>query len=243
MRTITPHPVGWATAFILFLATLATTLALAPAAQAVPTVTIYNNSLRTPAGLGQVTQFGKKEKCERDRKAKALRVKVGAKTRECFFSLPVIGRDLQAVATARLFKETPKGVLKRAWMAVNLRQAADGSRYQLFVVPRKRSWSLRKVLPDGTVENFGFGKDAKVINGPAMANRITLRAFNGVGKLKDSQARLVAIVNGKRLKVATDNHGHLLKGRDTTLSIGSRQGSRGASGSFMNARVAMPDPY
>ena len=42
---------------------------------------------------------------------------------------------------------------------------------------------------------------------------------------------------------ATDDQGNSLVGRDTSFSIGSKQSARGAIGSFVDIRVAIPDPY
>lgn len=217
--------------------------AAAKSAGAVANLPIYNNSMRGAEGRKQVRQFGHKANCRRGGSATALRVLVSKSTRECFYQAPVVGRDLQITVTARIFKRTPAKVLKRAWVAVNLRQAADGSRYQFAVLPRRRRYSLRKVEPNGKITHLAVGKDNKKINPPNKANRITLRAYNGVNKLPSGTARLVGIVNGKRVALVDDKHGNALKGRNSTFSIGSKKGARGSLGSFLGLRIAMPDPF
>lgn len=226
----------------------AAALALTGLGFAVPTasastLTIYSNSLKGADGRAKVRQFGGKANCSRKGSTKALRVTVGKATRECFFGVPVVGRDLQASVTARLFRKTPKRIIKRTWVAVNLRQSTDGSRYQFLVIPRTRRYSLRKIDSRGRVRNLAHGKSNNVIKPPDKANKITLRAFNGVKGRPAGSARLLGMVNGKRLVLHDDAHGNELEGRDTTISIGSKKGARNAMGSFLNLKVAMPDPF
>lgn len=211
-------------------------------AAAAGNLVIYSNSLRSLNAASQLTQFGKAS-CSRESSFSVFRVKLGPKTSECSYSVPVVGRDLQASVTARLLKDTPKKVARRTWMAVNLRQAPDGSKYQLAILPSTRQYSLRKVFPNGKIKYLAFGKKGKVIRGLSEPNRITLRAYNGVGKLPDKTARLLAIVNGTVLATYDDPRGYELKGRDSTISIGSKNYARAAIGSFVNLSVAIPDPF
>lgn len=215
----------------------------AASAGAASNLTIYSNSLRGADGRKQVRQYGRKATCKRGGSPKAFRLKVGKATRECFYQPPVVGRDLQMTTAARLFKKTPRGVLKRAWVAVNLRQAANGSRYQFAVIPRLRRYSLRRIAPNGKMKILAYGKDTKKINPPNKANRITFRAYNGVKGQPASSARLVGVVNGKRLALVDDKQGDRMKGRDVTFSIGSKRSTRGGLGSFVNLKIAMPDPF
>lgn len=244
MSFITPRTVRRPVLAVALLAaaTLVVLGLAAPRATAVSSLTIYSNNLTSPSGVSKLRKYGKGT-CSHKGSTKSLRVKVGRSTRECFYNIPVVGRDLQATITARLFKSPPKALRKRTWMAVNLRQARDGSRYQFAVLSQTGRYSLRKVYPDGRIKHLAHGRDRKAIRPVLKANRITLRAYNGIGKLPSGTARLVGIVNGKRLAVVDDTHGNELTGRDTTISIGSSKGARGAYGSFIRARVAMPDPF
>jgi len=180
-----------------------------------------------------------KTKCERGGSPKAFRFKLGPKAEECFYRVPVVGRDLQVSAVARIFKSTPAKVLKRAYAGVSLRQGTDGSRYQFVVWPSTRRYGLRKVMSNGRIVNLASRQAGRKVNGPGKANRITLRAFNG----PKGGAKVMGFVNGNRVAVAGDEHGNELTGRDTSISIGAKNGGRGAIGSFSDLRVAMPDPY
>jgi len=228
---------------VALLAAVAVGLGPAVEPASASTLTIYGNSLRGDTGRAKVRQFGGKADCSRKGSKKSLRVTVGKATRECFFGIPVVGRDLQISVTARLFKKTPKKVIKRTWVAVNLRQSTNGSRYQFAVLPRTRRYSLRKIDAKGKVRHLAHGKSNKVINPPDKANKITLRAFNGVKGQPSGSARLLGMVNGKRLALYDDAHGNELEGRDSTISIGSNKGARGAFGSFVDLKLAMPDPF
>lgn len=245
MSSITPRPaLRPALLIVAVAATLATCLGIAVAgASAVSSINIYSNSMKSAGAAAKIRQYGGKANCSRKGSTNSLRVKVGKKTHECYFNVPVVGRDLQASITARLFRATPKPVIRKVWMAVNLRQARDGSRYQLAVMPRTGRYMLRKIHSSGKAEKLAQGKNRKAINGVGPANRITLRAYNGVGKLPVATARLTGIVNGKRLFTVDDPHGRSLAGRDTTISIGANSNVNGAGGSFVGARVAVPDPF
>lgn len=203
------------------------------------TITIYRNSLATADERAQVRQMRAKTNCERGGSPKAFRFELGAKAEECFYRVPVVGRDLQVSAVARIFKSTPPKVLRRAYAGVSLRQNTDGSRYQLVVWPSPRRYGLRKVLPNGRIVNLSSRKAGNIVKGPGLANRITLRAFNG----PKGGAQVVGFVNGKKVAAAGDPRGNELLGRDTSFSIGAKNGGRGAIGSFIDLRVDMPDPF
>lgn len=202
------------------------------------TIVIYKNDLSSADGRAQIQQMQAKTNCERGGSEKAFRFKLGKQAKECFFRVPMVGRDLQVTAVARIFKSTPPKVLKRAYVGVSLRQNADGSRYQFVVWPSTRRYGLRKVMPNGRIINLGSRKAGNKINGPDKANRLTLRAFNG----PNGGAQLIGFANGNKLVATRDAHGNELIGRDTSFSIGSKQSARGAIGSFSNITVAMPDP-
>lgn len=203
------------------------------------TLNIYNNDLRTTEDRAQVIQMAPRATCERGGSPTAFRFQLGAKAKECFYRVPVVGQNLQVTGTARIFKSTPAKVLRRTYAAVSLRQSADGSRYQFVVWPSTRRYGLRKVQPNGQIVNFGSRKAGNVVKGPGIANRITLRAFTG----PQGATQLVGFANGKKVVAARDEDGNSLAGRDTSFSIGAKQAARGAIGSFIGLRVAMPDPY
>lgn len=218
-------------------------LAFAPAAHSASALTIYKNDLRTSDGRGDIRQYGSKANCERGGSDSAFRIKVGKKTRDCYYSIPVVGRDLQVAATARIFKSTPKKVKPKVFAAVSLRQGKNGSRYQLSVYPSGNRYRVTKVSGNGNKRVLAGGKAGKAVNGFGEANRLTLRAFNDVKGQPAGSARLLAIVNGKRLAVINDREGGKLESRDSTFSIGADQNATGAGGSFVNLKLGVPDPF
>lgn len=202
-------------------------------------LTIYQNNLTSLDDRKQIFQMAPRANCERGGSPRAFRFKLGPQATECFYRVPVVGKNLQVTGTARIFRNTPAKVLRRAYAGISLRQASDGSRYQFVVWPHSRRYQLRKVEPNGRIINFGNGQAGRKINGPGQANRLMLRAFNG----PKGGARLIAWANGNRMVLAGDHQGNSLTGRDVSFSIGARQIARGAFGSFVNIRVAMPDPF
>lgn len=215
---------------------------LVSTAGAVDSITIYKNSLKSSESRNEVRQFGGGN-CKRGGSSSAFRAKVGKGTRECFYRVPMAGRDLEVSATARIFKATPKKVRPDVYAAVSLRQARDGSRYQLAVYPSGRRFHLRKVLDSGRILSLDGGKLGKKVKGFNEANRLTLRAYNDLPGQPSGSARLVAIVNGHRVSVTDDARGNLLQGQDTTFSIGSKKGANGALGSFVKIVMRLPDPF
>ena len=224
-------------------ASLLVSLSLAGTASAASSVTIYQNKLSTDDNRAQVGKYGGKGNCVRSSSNNSIKFRIGKSTRECAYLVPVVGRDLEVTGTGRLFKSTPKALKSRTFLSVNLRQAKDGSRYQLAVYPSGRRWQIRKVRRSGKIQVLKGGKAGKVIRGFGDANRMVLRAYNGMQGQPSGSARLVALVNGKPLGFADDARGGELKGRDTTFSIASNKGARGAFGSFAGIRVRMPSPF
>ena len=215
---------------------------LANSAFGAGSIKVYSNSLETSDGRIEVRQVGSAN-CDRGGSSKSLRTELGKKTSECAYRVPFVGRDLVVGVKARLFKSTPKKIAKRTYVAVSLRQDGDGSRYQLAVFPVAGKFQLRKILPNGNIKYLDHGNKRNTINKLGEANRLTLRAYNGDGRLPDGTARVIAIVNGKKLAQVDDTRGNLLEGRDTTFSIGSKSGARGARGSFVDLGVSLPNPF
>lgn len=230
-------------ALLIAAAALLGSLGAASTASASKAVTIYKNALDTSEKRANITKFNRSDSCAKNSRPTAIRVKVGRQTRECFMRIPVVGKNLEVTATARLFKSTPKAIRGRTYVALSVRQAANGARYQLAVFPAARKFQLRKILPNGTIEFFGAGKASKAIEGIGAANRMMLRVFNGVGSSPSSTARLVASVNGKRVAFANDAAGSSLTGMAATFSVGSSGLARGALGSFTSLVARVPDPF
>ncbi|MGK2954165.1 MAG: hypothetical protein ACSLFI_00605 [Solirubrobacterales bacterium] len=206
-------------------------------------LTIFKNSLKSSTGRAEISQYSGKANCDRGGGKTSFRTEVGKRTKECAYQVPMVGRDLGVSVTARLFKSTPKKVKPQAYLSVSLRHGTDGSRYQLSVFPHGRRYQLKKVFSDGKVQYLGKGKAGNRIGGFGEANRLTLRAYNDQASNPKGTASILAMVNGRKLASAADPRGNLLEGRDTTFSIGNKNGARGARGSFVKLSVRMPDPY
>ena len=234
MRSLTKNPLLRA---IVAAVSLGAVLFAANAAAS--TITIYKNDLDTTDSRAEIHQMAPRANCERGGSPNAFRFQLGKKARECFYKVPMAGKNLQVTAIARIFKSTPPKVLRRAYAGVSLRQNNDGSRYQLVVWPSTRRYGLRKVQPNGQIINFGSRKAGRKVKGPGKPNRLTLRAFTG----QKGNTQLVGFVNGHRVAAARDDQGTSLVGQDTSISIGAKQSARGAIGSFADIRVAIPDPY
>lgn len=232
-----------ATAALIASLALFGSLAVAAESRAASAITIYKNELNTSERQAQITKFAARgSSCSRQPRPAAVRVKVGRGTNECFMRIPVVGKSVEVSAVGRLFKATPKAIRGRTYVALSLRSSTNGARYQLAVYPAARKFQLKKILPDGTVRFFAAGKASR-IKGVGEANRMTLRAFNGVGGAPSSTARLVASVNGKRLAFADDVEGSSLSGTAATFSVGSTRPAKGALASFGSLAARIPDPF
>ena len=140
---------------------------------------IYRNAMETDAQRGQMRQ-GSRASTATAAAPAGLRILGRQATRECIYRTPVVGRDLEIVATARLLSGTPKRSSASAFLAVNLR-TGGGANYQLAVFPLQRKAQLRKVLPDGKVEFLRSARARRRIKGTNQANELRLRAFNLTG--------------------------------------------------------------
>ncbi|MEX1219115.1 MAG: hypothetical protein WEB05_01860 [Solirubrobacterales bacterium] len=223
------------------LAAAAASLSLVSAASA-QSVAIYSNSLKSANGRDQIIKKGPGT-CTRGGSAVALRFTAGKRTKACNFAVPVVGRDIELGATGRIFKSVPAKLKKSIFLALNLRHASDGSQYQLAVFPSGRRFQIRKTFPNGSTIVLKAGRDVPSIRDFGGANRMGLRAYNGVSDLPTSTARLVAYVNGKMVGVVDDERGSELKGRDSSFSIASARNATGTTGSFNDVVVRIPSPF
>lgn len=226
----------------ILLAAVAAALLVAGTAGAVRGFTIYGNDMATAAKKSQIRPSSGRN-CDRGGSAEALKVEVGERTRECVYRTPVIGRDVEILATARLLSGTPREIRPRMFLSVNLRHDEGMGRYQLRVFPRQRKYQLLKVVPGQDIRFLAVGKRISAIQGINKANKLRLRAFNLVGTRDKDDCRLLVYVNGKRLAVVVDKRSGGLQGRETSFSLGSRRIGRGAIGSFDNVKIRIPRPF
>jgi hypothetical protein len=221
-------------------ALLATALAVVPAAGAA-LIGIYRNSMETTGQRSQVTKLSG-ERCKRGGSSNAFRVQIGKQTKECSYRTPVIGRDLEIAATARLLSGTPMALQHSSYLALDLR-SGDGARYQLAVYPLQRKAQLRKVLADGSIEYLDIEKDVAGIEGPDRANTLRLSAVNVTEGPERGHCRILAFVAGRLVADVTDEAGGDLTGRASGFSVGSAKVAKGAQASFDDVVVRVPSPF
>ena len=226
----------------ILLAAIVAALCVAGTASAVKGFAIYANDMETTDKKSQIRPVSGRA-CKRGGSPKALKVELGKRTRECIYRTPVIGRDMEIIATSRLLSGTPKELRQRVFLSVSLRSGKGMGRYQLVVFPRQRKYQLRKYVPGQEVRYLAVGKRISAIKGTNQANKLRLRAFNLLDTRDKDDCRLLVYVNGKRLAVVLDKRSGSLQGRETSFSVGSRRSARGAIGSFDNIKIRIPRPF
>ena len=211
-------------------------LAAAAAAAVIP---IYSNDMASTAARSQLVKFGGGD-CSRGRSGEALKLGVGARTRECQLRTPVVGSNLDIKATARLLEGTPSSLQSSVYVAVGLRDGSD-SQYQLAVFPKKGSFQLRRDEPPNGDRTLLAHGDSKAVKGVGKPNKIRLQAF----PTPDGGTRVAAFVNGKNVaSVVEDAHtASTISGRFTTVAVGAAKAAKDASASFDDLTVAVPDPF
>jgi hypothetical protein len=202
-------------------------------------IPIYSNDMASTAARSQLVHFGG-GKCSRSSGAGALKVGVGAGTRECQLRTPVIGSNLDIKATARLLDTTPSSLQSSVYVAVGVRDGSD-SQYQLAVFPKKGSFQLRRDVPPNGDRTLLAHGDASAVKDVGQANKLRLQAFPS----PDGGTRVTAFVNGRKLaSVVEDAHtASTLGGRYSTVAVGAAKAAKDASASFDDLTVAVPDPF
>lgn len=223
------------------LALVVAALTLAAGASAA-VIGIYRNDMGSDGLRGQIAKLDG-NRCGRGGSSQAFRIVVGKATRQCSYRTPVVGRDLEISAVGRLLSKTPKGVARRAFLALNLRAGGNGGRYQLAAFPLQRKAQLRKVLPDGKVKYLRIVKGLR-LRGGNRANDLRLRAFNITKGEDKGKCVLVAFVGNERVATFTDEAAGFLQGRTSGFSVGTAGGNaKGARASFDDVVVRVPSPY
>jgi hypothetical protein len=204
-------------------------------------VGIYRNGMEGKGQLGQIVKFSG-DRCGRGGAANAFLITIGKGTKECTYRTPVLGRDLEIAATARLLGKTPKPVQRSAYLAVDLR-AGGGARYQLAVYPLQRKAQVRKILADGSVEYLQIEKDLAAVRGTDQANQLRLRAFNVTEGEEKGNCRILAFLGGQPVADVTDEGAGDLSGRASGFSLGSARVAKGAQATVDDVVVRVPSPF
>jgi hypothetical protein len=223
------------------LATLAATLVLVGSAMGA-SVGIYRNAMQTEAQRGQVKKLVG-DRCRRGGSSEALKVVVGKATRECAYRTPVIGRDLEVEAVARLLSGTPKGLRKAAFLAINLRAGQAGAHYQLAVYPLQRKVQLRKRLSGGGTEYLHIERGVRSVKGTNRANKLRLQAFNVTRGRNKGRCRIIAFVGRVRVADVVDDASGELEGRASGFGVGAGRKAKGLVASFDDVVVRVPSPF
>jgi hypothetical protein len=193
---------------------------------------------------GQLAQIIKLSgaRCGRSGSGGALLVVVGKQTKECSYRTPVLGRDLEIVATESLLSETPKALQSSTYLALDLR-SGGGARYQFAVYPKQRKAQLRKILSDGSVDYLDIEKSVDGIEGIDKANKLRLRAFNVTSGDEKGNCHILAYVGGKLVSDVIDEGAGELSGEASGFSVGSAKPAKGAQASFDDVVVRIPSPF
>ncbi len=223
------------------LAVLAGALGATTAAMAAP-VGVYQNAMGNDAQREQLKKLNG-ESCSRGGSEDALRITLGKRTSECSYRTPVIGRDLEIAATARLLSGTPKALRKKAFVAVDLRAGEQGAHYQLAVYPLQRKAQLRRTLPDGSIRYLEIAKGVDAIKGINEPNELRLRAFNVTSGPDKGSCHLLAFVGRELVADVTEDGAGELQGRASSISLGAAKSAKGLIGSFDDVVVRVPNPF
>jgi hypothetical protein len=216
-------------------------LALAASAGA-SLIGLYRNNMETDAQRGQMVKL-LGERCGRGGSNTAFRIVVGKTTKECAYRTPVIGRDLEVAAVARLLSDTPAPVQRKAFIALDLRAGSGESRYELAVFPLQRKAQLLKVREDGSVEYLQVQRKVETVKGADQANQLRLRAFNVSSGPEKGDCHIQAYVGSKLVADVTDPAAGELSGRASGFSVGAVGNAKGAAASFDNVVIRAPSPY
>jgi hypothetical protein len=221
----------------LTLAVLASAVTAAVASGA--SIPIYTNAMSSTAARSQLVHVGKST-CSRGAGKGVLNISVGKATRECQYRTPVVGTNLDITVTARLLAGTPSSIQARAFVAVALRDG-DNGQYQLAVFPKKGSYQLRRDVPPKASRTLLAHGNASAVADVGKPEKMRLQAFPA----PDGSTRLTAFVNGKKLTTVVDDAhtAATLTGRLSTVSVGSDKAAKGATASFDDLTVAVPDPF
>ncbi|HYP54673.1 MAG TPA: hypothetical protein VEQ41_00005 [Solirubrobacterales bacterium] len=203
---------------------------------------LYRNDMDSDAKRGQIGKLSG-ERCARGGSDQAFRILVGKGTSECSYRTPVIGRDLEIAATARLFSAAPKAVKRRAFLALNLRTGEQGAGYQLAVFPLQRKAQVRKISSDGRVEYLHIERGLASVRGTDEPNELRLRAFNVTSGPDKGKCRILAFVGGRQVADVLDPGAGELQGRGSGFSIGAVGDAKGAAGSVDDVVIRVPSPF
>jgi hypothetical protein len=201
---------------------------------------IYRNEMKSTAQRSALVKLSGRS-CSRSGVAGAMRITIGKRTESCSYRTPVIGRDLEIVATERLLSATPHSRQRKAYLAVELR-AGGGTKYRLLVYPLQRKVQLARVTPEGA-SFLAIGKNESSVLGLDKANKLRLRAVNVKGGPGKGQAKLFGYVGSTLVAEATDEAAGAISGRASAVSVGAAKNGDGVVASVDDVVLRVPSPY
>jgi hypothetical protein len=218
------------------LALLAAALAIGlAAASALAAVTVYRNNFSNRTEAKELRHVEGKHCSKRLRKrAKALRILVERGRGVCGYRPPVQGDgpgpDHRLQVTAKLLRNTPKGVRDGAYVGVEVR-VAKGESYELRVFPSRHHFELRRT-PTGS--GFPVTGNDSAIKGASKPNVVRIEATGNT---------VIGRVNGTKVGEATDSNASEVAGRKLELAIGHRRKSRKPVAFAVDTlKVQVPNP-
>jgi hypothetical protein len=217
------------------------TVLLAAASAGAAMIGIYRNGMETTAQRSDLVKLAGGN-CTRGGSESALRILIGKRTDACSYRTPVLGRDLEIGATARLLSGTPKALQQKAYLGLELR-AGGGAKYQMLVFPLQRKVQLVKQVAGGSPEFLAVDKDEKAVMGVNKANQMRLRAINVRSGPEKGQCHLFAYLGDTLVSEATDEGAGELTGRAAGFSVGATKSANGVIGSIDDVVVRVPNPF
>lgn len=217
----------------VLLAVLGAALLLAASASAAM-VGIYRNGADTTAQRSQLIKLSGKD-CARGGSAEALRITLGKATPECSYRTPVVGRNLEIGATARLLGTTPKKARHGAYLGVVARAGA-GARYAMLVFPLQRKVQLVKIVAGGA-EYLAIDRGEKLVRGVDKANALRLQVIETAERGK---VQINAFLGSSKVAEAVDEMGGELTGQFSGVLLGAVKNGNGVVGSVDDVIVRVP---
>jgi hypothetical protein len=215
-----------------------------PAFAGAQMIGIYRNGLESLAQRSQLVKLSG-QSCARRGVNGVLRISVGKKTEACALRTPVVGRDLEVLATERLLSGTPKALQHKAYLGLELR-AGGSAKYELRVFPLQRKVQLIKQTAEKT-KYLAIVKNQPMVKGVNKANALRLRATNiteeGSELGKKGTVVLLAFLGSERVAEATDEAGGELEGRASAITVGAPNNADGLIASVDNVVVRLPSPF
>ncbi|HVO54264.1 MAG TPA: hypothetical protein VMT37_07620 [Solirubrobacterales bacterium] len=224
----------------IFAAVLALSALALPALAQAQMIGIYRNDLSSLAQRSQLVKLAGRS-CARTGAKGVVRVTVGKKTEACAYRTPVVGRDLEIVATERLLSGTPAALQRKAYLGLELR-AGGGAKYQLLAFPLQQKLQLVKVTPERT-KYLAIVKGEPAVKGVNKANALRLRAVNVTSGPEQGDAKLEAFLGSKKVAEATDESAGDLQGRASAIVVGAPGNANGLIASLDDIVIRLPSPF